>query len=64
MHLAVVTFSKLFVEIESALKIVFGDNIASKIVVRGCNETGRWHYQGAGSRDAKQPHMASAGMTN
>lgn len=61
LHLAVVTFSKRFDMIESALRITFGEDIASKIVVRGDNTTGRWEYIGAGVKTGKQAHMASAG---
>lgn len=63
LHLAVVTFSKRFDMIESALRITFGEEIASQIVVRGDNATGRWQYNGAGVKSGKQAHMASAGST-
>jgi hypothetical protein len=57
-HVAIVTFSKQPAIIKSVLEGVLGMELASKIVIRG--EDRSWSYEGAGSKQGKQAHMASA----
>jgi hypothetical protein len=59
LHIAIVTFSKRVIEIETTISRVFGVDNAEKIVVRG--DDSRWLYVGTGNRTGKQMHMASAG---
>jgi hypothetical protein len=57
-HVAIVTFSKQPALIKSVLEKVLGPDVAAKIVVRGGDKS--WKYEGSGSMEGKQPHMASA----
>jgi hypothetical protein len=57
-HVAIVTFSKQPALIKSVLERALGLEMASKIVIRGHDKS--WRYEGAGSQEGKQPHMASA----
>lgn len=57
-HVAIVTFSKQPALIKGVLDTVLGTELASKVAVRGGDRS--WRYEGAGSKDGKQAHMASA----
>ena len=57
-HVAVVTFSPQVNVIAGVLKHAFSEGVASKIPIRGNDNS--WTYEGRGSRDGKQAHMASA----
>uniref|UniRef100_A0A7S4QG65 FCP1 homology domain-containing protein n=1 Tax=Ditylum brightwellii TaxID=49249 RepID=A0A7S4QG65_9STRA len=54
---AVVTFSPQCGQIKDVLEIIFPE-FSNGIVVRGRDRT--WSYLGAGSKEGKQSHMASA----
>lgn len=56
-HVAVVTFSPQVPMIRAVLNALLPDHAAS-IPIRGADRT--WVYEGRGSHDGKQPHMASA----
>lgn len=58
LQVAVVTFSPQVNIIAAVLKLVFTDAVASKIPIRGNDNS--WEYAGRGSQDGKQGHMASA----
>eukprot|EP00586_Coscinodiscus_wailesii_P018299 CAMPEP_0172494806 /NCGR_PEP_ID=MMETSP1066-20121228/57445_1 /TAXON_ID=671091 /ORGANISM="Coscinodiscus wailesii, Strain CCMP2513" /LENGTH=193 /DNA_ID=CAMNT_0013266079 /DNA_START=82 /DNA_END=663 /DNA_ORIENTATION=+ len=55
---AVVTFSSQVAHIEEVLEIVFSPAIAESIPIRGRDRS--WSYNGAGCKEGKQSHMASA----
>ena len=57
-RIAIVTFSKQRNLIREVLQSFLEDSIAAKIPIRG--DDGSWEYKGAGSREGKQAHMASA----
>jgi hypothetical protein len=57
-HVAIVTFSRQPNLIKGVLESVLGMDAASKIPVRGGDRS--WRYEGTGSKDGKQAHMASA----
>ncbi|KAG5178953.1 hypothetical protein JKP88DRAFT_168258 [Tribonema minus] len=58
MHMAVVTFSAQVSIIRGVLHEAFGEEIASRIVIRGAD--GSWTYTGRGACEGKQAHIASA----
>lgn len=55
---AVVTFSHQTNMIQRVLEMVIGPEHASRIPIRGNDKS--WSYNGQGSKDGKQAHMASA----
>jgi hypothetical protein len=57
-HVAIVTFSQQPALIKGVLEAVLGTELASKIPVRGGDRS--WRYEGLGTKDGKQAHMASA----
>lgn len=57
MHVAIVTFSPQTAVVRDVCREVWGD-LSDKIVIRGGDRT--WSYEGGGSQDRKQSHMASA----
>mmetsp|Transcript_2647 Transcript_2647/g.2763 ORF Transcript_2647/g.2763 Transcript_2647/m.2763 type:complete len:182 (+) Transcript_2647:170-715(+) len=56
--IAIVTFSGQVSIISAVLHREFGLELASKITIRGQDNS--WEYRGKGSADGKQGHMASA----
>jgi hypothetical protein len=58
-HVAVVTFSPQTKMIRHVLETVLGsEEVARRIPIRGGDKT--WTYNGVGSKEGKQAHMASA----
>lgn len=57
-HIAIVTFSAQPALIKNVLEGVLGLELAERIPVRGGDRS--WKYEGVGSKDGKQAHMASA----
>ena len=55
---AVVTFSRQPKLIKHVLEVELGKELAALIPVRGNDRS--WNYEGGGSQEGKQPHMASA----
>lgn len=55
---AIVTFSRQPKLIKHVLEVELGKELAALIPVRGNDRS--WNYEGAGSQEGKQPHMASA----
>lgn len=58
LYVAVVTFSPQVPTISTILKQVLGEAVASRITIRGNDDS--WEYVGRGSMNGKQQHMASA----
>lgn len=57
-RVAIVTFSRQASLIRRVLEASVGVEVASKIPIRGGDRS--WSYEGVGSQDGKQAHMASA----
>lgn len=57
-HVAIVTFSQQAPLIKGVLETIVGADRASRIPVRGADRS--WTYNGVGSQEGKQAHMASA----
>jgi len=57
-HIAIVTFSRQSNLVKGVMESVVGIEQAAKIPIRGGDRS--WKYDGVGSRDGKQAHMASA----
>lgn len=57
-HIAIVTFSRQPNLIKGVLEAVLGVELAATIPIRGGDRS--WKYNGVGSREGKQAHMASA----
>ena len=57
-HVAIVTFSRQINLVKGVLEAIVGVEQASKIPIRGGDRS--WKYEGVGSQDGKQAHMASA----
>ena len=58
MHVAIVTFSRQINLVKGVMESIVGVDQASKIPIRGGDRS--WKYEGRGSREGKQAHMASA----
>jgi hypothetical protein len=57
-HLCVVTFSGQIGIVRGVVEAIVGPDAASRIPIRGNDRS--WSYEGDGSRDRKQAHIASA----
>jgi hypothetical protein len=57
-RVAVVTFTSQVVFVKGVLEAILGPEEAAWIPIRGNDRS--WSYQGAGCRDGKQAHIASA----
>jgi hypothetical protein len=57
-HIAIVTYSKQPQLIRTILEQIFGIEMASQIVIRANDKS--WKYDGSGTKDGKQSHIASA----
>ena len=57
-HIAIVTFSRQISLVKGVMEAVVGVEQAAKIPIRGGDRS--WKYEGAGSQEGKQAHMASA----
>lgn len=58
-HVGIVTFtSQTSTIVRGVLDHILGAQAASQIPIRGSDRT--WRYEGTGSMDGKQPHIASA----
>ena len=57
-HIAVVTYTAQINLVRSVLESIVGPQAAEKIPIRGADRS--WQYNGTGSTDGKQPHIASA----
>lgn len=58
LQVAIVTFSKQVALVKEIIETVVGADQAARIPVRGGDRT--WTYNGVGSREGKQAHIASA----
>jgi len=57
-HVAIVTFSRQTNLVKGVMESVVGVEQASRIPIRGGDRS--WKYEGVGSREGKQAHIASA----